>query len=461
MIEDTICAISTPPGEGGIGIVRVSGPSATAIARKIFQPEGAGEWWTERSHVLVYGHIVDPLDGKWVDEALLGYMKAPRTYTREDIVEFNCHGGAVPLRRTLELTLAAGARLAEPGEFTKRAFLNGRIDLAQAESVIDIIRAKTDQGLKLAASQLKGELSRLVIELQGQVLGLLAQVEANIDFPEDDLAEATGRSIAATAGNLSVILDRLIENAAAGRIYREGIWTVIAGRPNVGKSSLLNKLLRENRAIVTEIPGTTRDLIEEVINIRGIPLKLVDTAGIRPVEDIVEKLGVEKSKEMIDRADLVLLVLDSTTGITAGDREIFDLVRSKEAIVLLNKADLSQDGIRPADLEELAKRMPVLTISARTGAGMDELENKIVAMALGGRISASDEIMITNVRHKQALERARRCLAEALAALAGEVPVDIVAIDIREAWEALGEITGTTLTEDIVDRIFADFCIGK
>lgn len=461
MIEDTICAISTPPGEGGIGIVRVSGPMATAVARKIFQSKGAGEWWTEKSHVLVYGHIIDPVDGKLVDEVLLGYMKGPRTYTREDIVELNCHGGALPLRRTMELTLAAGARLAEPGEFTKRAFLNGRIDLAQAESVIDIIRAKTEKGLKVAASQLKGELSRRVSLLQDQILGLLAQVEANIDFPEDDLEETTGRYIAAAAGNLNGILDRLIENAAVGRVYREGIWTIITGRPNVGKSSLLNKLLRENRAIVTEIPGTTRDVIEEVINIRGIPLKLVDTAGIRAAEDIVEKLGVEKTKEMIEGADLILLVLDATAGLTEGDREIFHLVQGRETIVLLNKTDLNQEGILPADLVGLAEGMPVLSISARTGSGLEKLEDQIITMALGGRITASDEILITNVRHKAALERARRHLDEAIAAVKGEVPVDIVAIDIREAWESLGEITGKTLTEDIVDRIFADFCIGK
>lgn len=461
MEEDTISAISTPLGEGGIGIVRLSGPQSTAIARKIFQAKRAGAWWEGRGHVLVYGHVIDQADGKQVDEALLGYMRSPLTYTREDIVELNCHGGIVPLRRTLELALAAGARLAEPGEFTKRAFINGRIDLAQAESVIDIIRAKTEKGLKVAAAQLKGELSQKIGKLQDEVLGLLAQIEANIDFPEDDLEDITGRNIEDRALKLAAELDTLIRNAEAGKIYREGIWTIIAGRPNVGKSSLLNRLLRENRAIVTEVPGTTRDIIEEVINIRGIPLKLVDTAGIRETGEKVERLGVERTKEMIGRADLVLLVLDSTAGITGGDREIAGLVKDKETIVLINKIDLKSDGIGIEEAQGLACGRPVLRISAVEGYGLDALEEKIVDMALGGRVSPSDEIMVTNVRHKRALEKSREYLLEARAAIRGNVPVDIVSIDVKAAWEALGEITGSTITEEIVDRIFADFCVGK
>lgn len=461
MDEDTISAIATPLGEGGIGIVRLSGPLSTGIARKIFKAKRAGAWWEGKGHALVYGHVVDPADGKLVDEALLGFMRAPFTYTREDIVELNCHGGIVPLKQALELTLAAGARLAEPGEFTKRAFLNGRIDLAQAESVVDIIRAKTEKGLKVAAAQLKGELSQKIGSLQNEVLGLLAQIEANIDFPEDDLEDITGRNIEERAESLAADLDTLIRNAEAGKIYREGIWTIIAGRPNVGKSSLLNRLLRENRAIVTEVPGTTRDIIEEVINIRGIPLKLVDTAGIRETKEMVERLGVERTKEMIGRADLVLLVLDSTAGITEGDREIAELVKGKETIVLINKIDVNSGGISAEEAGYLACGRPVLKISAVEGYGLDALEDKIVEMALGGRVSPSDEIMVTNVRHKRALESSRKYLLEAKAAIRGNVPVDIVSIDVKAAWESLGEITGSTVTEDIVERIFADFCIGK
>lgn len=461
MDEDTISAIATPLGEGGIGIVRLSGPLSTGIARKIFKAKRAGEWWEGKGHALVYGHVVDPADGKLVDEALLGFMRAPFTYTREDIVELNCHGGIVPLKRALELTLAAGARLAGPGEFTKRAFLNGRIDLAQAESVVDIIRAKTEKGLKVAAAQLKGELSQKIGSLQNEVLGLLAQIEANIDFPEDDLEDITGRNIEERAGSLAADLDTLIRNAEAGKIYREGIWTIIAGRPNVGKSSLLNRLLRENRAIVTEVPGTTRDIIEEVINIRGIPLKLVDTAGIRETKEMVERLGVERTKEMIGRADLVLLVLDSTTGITEGDREIAELVKGKETIVLINKIDVNGGGISAEEAGRLACGRPVLEISAVEGCGLDALEDKIIETALGGRVTPSDEIMVTNVRHKRALEDSRKHLLEAKAAIGGNVPVDIVSIDVKAAWESLGEITGSTVTGDIVERIFADFCIGK
>mgnify|MGYP005842732169 CR=1 FL=1 len=459
MYEDTIAAISTPLGEGGIGIVRISGPEAVEIAKKIFRAK-RGDWDNGRSHSLIYGHVCDR-EGKTVDEVLLGYMKAPHTYTREDVVEINCHGGIVPLRKILELVLGNGARLAQPGEFSKRAFLNGRLDLAQAESIIDIIRSKTEEALKLAVSQLRGDLSNKVAAIQDNLLGLLAQVEASIDFPEDGLEETTGANIISSCETLLNELNDMIRGAEAGKIYREGISTAIIGRPNVGKSSLLNALLRENRAIVTEVPGTTRDVIEEVINIRGIPLKIIDTAGLRETEDIVEKIGVEKTKQAIDHADLVLLVLDAARGLNEEDYSIMRLLGDKKTILIINKADVEDKKIEEGDVKELVPERPPLWISAEKGTGLAELEERIVEMALGGRVTASDTVIVSNMRHKQALVKAARHLSEALEETRQNVPVDVVAIDLRSAWESLGEITGSTVTEDLLDRIFAEFCIGK
>ncbi|MBP7330749.1 MAG: tRNA modification GTPase MnmE [Firmicutes bacterium ADurb.Bin373] len=459
MFEDTIAAISTPLGEGGIGIVRVSGPAAVKIAGKIFKAR-RGEWAGAEGGRLIYGHIYD-FAGALVDEVLLGYMKAPHTYTREDVVEINCHGGALPLKKILELTLAAGARLAKPGEFSMRAFLNGRMDLAQAESVIDIIRAKTEGGLKLAVGQLKGVLSEKIYSLQDKLLGLLARVEANIDFPDEDLEEGTMQEIALQSAKISEELQELIRGADAGKIYREGISTIIIGRPNVGKSSLLNALLRENRAIVTDIPGTTRDIIEEIINIDGLPLKIIDTAGLHETEDIIEKIGIKKTKEIIEKAGLVLLVLDAARELTGEDLAIINSVGDKKIIFLINKADIAEKRIDQNKVAAHAAGRPLLWISAKKGTGLDQLKKIIFKMALEGRIANSDEVMVSSVRHKHALEKAAAYLADAQAGIGDSVPVDIIAIDIRAAWEALGEITGSTVTEDLLDRIFADFCIGK
>lgn len=459
MFEDTITAISTPLGEGGIGIVRVSGPAAVEIAGKIFRAR-RGEWADAAGSNLIYGHIYD-FDGAVVDEVLLGYMKAPHTYTREDVVEINCHGGALPLKKILELTLAAGARLAKPGEFSMRAFLNGRMDLAQAESVIDIIRAKTEGGLKLAANQLKGVLSEKIYVLQDKILGLLAQVEANIDFPDEDLEVKTMTEIAIYSGEISGELQELIRGADAGKIYREGISTIIIGRPNVGKSSLLNALLRENRAIVTDIPGTTRDIIEEIINIDGIPLKIIDTAGLHETEDIIEKIGIEKTKETIEKAGLVLLVLDAARELTGEDLAIIDSVGDKKTVFLINKADIAEKNIDQNKVAAHAAGRPVLWISAQKGTGLDQLKKIIFKIVMEGRIANSDNVLVSSVRHKHALEKAAAHLSDAQAGIESSVPVDIIAIDIRAAWEALGEITGSIVTEDLLDRIFADFCIGK
>lgn len=459
MFEDTITAISTPLGEGGIGIVRMSGPAAVEIAEKIFRAR-RGQWAGTAGGRLIYGHIHD-FDGTVVDEVLLGYMKAPHTYTREDVVEINCHGGALPLKKILELTLAAGASLAGPGEFSMRAFLNGRMDLTQAESVIDIIRAKTEGGLKLAVNQLKGDLSKKIFVLQDKLLGLLAQVEANIDFPDEDLEARTMAEISLYSGEIAGELKELIRGADAGKIYREGISTIIIGRPNVGKSSLLNALLRENRAIVTDIPGTTRDIIEEIINIGGIPLKIIDTAGLHETENIIEKIGIEKTKETIEKAGLVLLVLDAARELTAEDLAIIGSVEDKKTIFLLNKADIKEKKIDQNDVQAHASGRPVLWISAKDGAGLDQLEKIIFDMVMEGRIANPDTVLVTSVRHKNALEKAAAHLEDAREGIKNSVPVDITAIDIRAAWESLGEITGSTVTEDLLDRIFADFCIGK
>lgn len=459
MYGDTIAAISTPLGEGGIGIVRISGPDAAKIAKKIFKAK-KGDFLQAGSHRLIYGHVYDR-SGKIVDEVLLSYMKAPHTYTREDIVEINCHGGIVPLRKTLEVVLAEGARLAEPGEFSKRAFLNGRLDLAQVESVIDVIRSKTEAGLNLALSQLKGKLSEKIIALQDRLLGLLAQVEANIDFPEEDLEEAEGRDIIKNSMELLEEIKEMIKGAEAGKIYREGISTIIIGSTNVGKSSLLNAMLKENRAIVTEIPGTTRDIIEEIINIRGIPLKIIDTAGLRETQDMVEKIGIEKTRDMMEQAGLVLLVIDAARGLSEEDYKIINLIKKKRAIFILNKVDVGELNVDESEIKKLSGDCPVLWVSALKGIGLEKLEEKIVEIVLGGQVYASDDVLVANIRHKRALERAAEHLSDVIEGIKKDVPVDVVSIDIRAAWEALGEITGSTVTEDLLDRIFADFCIGK
>ncbi|MTI83508.1 MAG: tRNA uridine-5-carboxymethylaminomethyl(34) synthesis GTPase MnmE [Firmicutes bacterium] len=460
MIEDTIAAISTPLGEGGIGIIRVSGSDAFQIARKIFKPAKADNLYSNNGHRLIYGYVYDH-NQKVVDEILLGIMHAPHTFTREDVVEFNCHGGLVPQRKTLELLLEHGARLAEPGEFTKRAFLNGRLDLAQAESIIDVIRAKTDAGLDVALNQLKGRLSSRVGLLQEKLLGIMANIEVSIDFSEEELGEASTGDLKSGVINSLEEIESLLESAKVGKIYREGIHTVIVGKPNVGKSSLLNALLRDKRAIVTEIPGTTRDIIEEVLNIRGIPLRLVDTAGLRTTEDVVERIGVERSTELVKQGELILLVLDASAELDAEDKEIMDLVKGKKGIIIFNKIDIKGFDIINSKLPPLLSDWPVVAMSVLRGEGLNKLEDKIEQQIVGANISASDSILISNVRHKNALSRGRKHLKDVLNGMEEGVPIDLLAIDVRGAWEILGEITGETVSEDLVDKIFSDFCVGK
>ncbi|SDF54216.1 tRNA uridine-5-carboxymethylaminomethyl(34) synthesis GTPase MnmE [Sporolituus thermophilus] len=458
--EDTISAVATAVGEGGIGIIRLSGPQALKVADALFRGVRGRRASDVASHTVAYGRIVDPATETVVDEVLLLVMRAPRSYTREDVVEIHCHGGPAPLRKILDLTLAHGARLAEPGEFTKRAFLNGRLDLAQAEAVIDIIRAKTDASLRMAVNHLAGGLSAQIRTLRDDILAMIAHLEAAIDFPEEDIEELAAEQAAAGINGLLAAIDKLLATAQTGRILREGLETVIIGKPNVGKSSLLNALLREKRAIVTDIPGTTRDIIEEYVNIRGVPLKIVDTAGIRETTDLVEKIGVERAQEIMRRADLVLLVLDASAPLSAEDRQVLDMLQQQQVIVLINKTDLP---VR-LELDEVTARMAgrrVLRISVLEGTGLDELEQAIVDMVYAGKAAPSDSAFVSNVRHAAALRQARQHLADALATTSAGMPPDFVVIDLRAAWEKLGEITGETVGDDIIDQIFARFCIGK
>ena len=461
MLEDTIVAIATPLGEGSIGVVRISGPEAIAVGRRVFQPKINQDWYIKENYKLVYGHVVEPDSREIIDEVLLSVMRGPRSFTAEDVVEISCHGGIVPLRRVLEVVLRQGARLAEPGEFSKRAFINGRLDLAQAESIIDIIRAKTDAGARIAMSQLGGKLSEKVHGLQNELLGLLAKIEAFIDFPEDDIPEATLEEMAHRCNGLLIVIEQLLESADTGKVYREGLRTVIVGKPNVGKSSLLNALLREQRAIVTDIPGTTRDVIEEVLNIKGVPLKIIDTAGLRETQDLVEKLGVERSRQLLNQADLVLLVLDASTGLSEDDLNVINLIKDKKVLVLINKIDIADNAIETDQLKQLIGYSDVLEISAQKDIGLDRLEQSILDLVFQGRIIAADNVLVSNSRHKHALERAKQHLLEAGRGMQQSVPPDLVSIDLKSAWEILGEITGNTVTEDLIDRIFADYCIGK
>lgn len=460
MMYDTIAAISTPMGEGGIGIVRISGDSAFEIVDMLFRSPSGRKASEMPDRSINYGHIVDPGTGEVVDEVLLSVMKAPRTYTCEDVCEINCHGGIVPLRKVLDLVLASGARLAEPGEFTKRAFLNGRLDISQAEAVIDIIRSKTGAAHRAAISQLQGALSKHITPLREQLIKTLAHIEAVIDFPEEDIEPVAVNDVNGTIQEVCAKVKRLLDTADEGRLVREGIKTVIAGKPNVGKSSLLNALLKENRAIVTEIPGTTRDIIEEYLNIGGVPIVIIDTAGIRDAGDIVEKIGIERTKQSFAEADLVLLLFDASDDITDEDIEVIKLAAGKEVIVVVNKTDLPQR----LDEEKLAELLPgseIIRVSAKEMTGLDDLKKEILERFFGGRLVEGDDVMITRTRHKQALVKALNCLDSAREALNSGMPLDIVSIDLKGAWEALGEITGDTLEESVIERIFREFCIGK
>lgn len=457
MMIDTIAAIATPPGEGGIAIIRVSGKGSMEVVDKIYR--GRKKLSTVDSHTIHYGHIVDEKEEP-LDEVMVTVMRGPRTFTREDVVEVNSHGGIVTVQRVLEQILLAGARLAEPGEFTKRAFLNGRIDLSQAEAVIDLIRAKTDRAMKIAMGQVKGNLSNKITSLRDGLLELMAHIEVNIDYPEHDVEEVT-RSLIINKGEwVKEKITLLLHNARQGKIIREGLSTAIVGRPNVGKSSLLNTLIQETKAIVTEIPGTTRDVIEEYVNLRGIPLRLIDTAGIRETEDIVEKIGVEKSRNMLDQADLVLLLLNYAEPLTEGDRQLLKILNNRSGIIVINKLDLKQ-GLDLNEVENLAKGMPIVKMSVKKERGIDSLEEAISQLFFEGTFQGDDLTYVSNARHIQLLKEAELCIDEAIEAVGNGLPVDMVAFDLRRSWELLGEITGETVSEDLLDQIFSRFCLGK
>ncbi len=453
--EDTICAVATPPGEGGIGIIRISGTNAVAIASKVFRPKNDGVFDLEASHVLRYGHVIDSTTGETVDEALVSVMRAPATYTREDVVEINCHGGMAALWRTMRLLLAAGARQAAPGEFTKRAFLNGRIDLVQAEAVMDIIRAKTERAHRAANDQLLGGLSAEIIVLRDALISTIASLEAGIDFPEEDIESISGRPLREDVSRVLTGIDGLLSSAAFGRILRDGFATAIIGRPNVGKSSLLNALLRQNRAIVTEVPGTTRDVLEEYINIEGVPLRILDTAGIRHSHDVVEQEGVRRALEVVESADIVLVVLDGSQPISTEDQRVLDAVIGKNAIAVINKSDL------PRKLDPVTNSMTQVTVSCRTGAGLQDLRQVIADKVKRGTVASREHAWAVNQRHRTALEQTRESLRRALVTSTSGLSPEFIAVDLRGALESLELIIGATYTEDILERIFDDFCIGK
>lgn len=456
---DTIAAISTPPGEGAISIVRMSGENAVKIATKVFQ----GKDLTQvASHTINYGHIIDPASHREIDEVMVSVLRGPKTYTREDIIEINCHGGIVSTNEILQLLLQNGARLAEPGEFTKRAFLHGRIDLTQAESVMDLIRAKTDRSMKVALNQLDGNLAHLINNLRQDILDVLAQVEVNIDYPEyDDVETLTTKMLKEKALAVRDRIRQLEQTAKQGKILREGLATAIVGRPNVGKSSLLNHLLHEDKAIVTDIAGTTRDVIEEYVNVRGVPLKLIDTAGIRETDDKVEKIGVERSRQAIDQADLVMLLLNASEPLTAEDQELLTATADKKRIVVLNKTDLPQQ-LDQAELQTYLKPAEeVIALSVLANAGIDRLEEQIAKLFFGGIENSQTTVIVTNARHVALLNKAEQSLTAVLQGIEAGMPVDLCQIDMTAAWDSLGEITGDSYQDELLDQLFSQFCLGK
>jgi tRNA modification GTPase len=515
MQNDTIAAIGTPPGFGGLGVIRVSGPDSFSLVLPILQRPG-GNADLPPSHLLTYGHIFDPTTRETLDEVLVAFMYAPHTYTREDVVEIQGHGGPLVLQRILRLVLAQGARMANPGEFTLRAFLNGRLDLAQAEAVMDLISAQTEAAQRLAVHQLRGRISEQIQDARHVVLGIIARIEASIDFPEEDVPTPQPEELRPPIENAQQKVQALLAGSEQGRLYRQGLRTAIIGRPNVGKSSLLNALLRTERAIVTPIAGTTRDTVEEVANLRGIPLHLIDTAGITPSNDPVEQIGVQRSRAAAESADVVLLVFDGSEPLTEQDQRVSEELRtmgfggqnmtihepanhgmvgapargalelpsalgnsgyntphkhehlgdelpfsgSRAMIVVVNKADCSQ-RLEVDEVESMWRGVPMVTTSTFTGAGLPQLEETVADLVLAGRTLYSESALITSARHQEALRRVAEHLRASLSSLEQRLPLDFVSIDLRAAYDALGEVTGETASDDLLDRIFSEFCIGK
>ena len=455
MLFDTIAAISTPRGEGGIGIIRISGDKSFEILDKIFNTKNPNR--DLGFYKFNYGFIHD--NGKIVDEVMAVRMKAPKTYTCEDVVEINCHGGHLISEKVLELVLKNGARHAEQGEFTKRAFMNGRIDLSQAEAVMDIIQGKTEKSISLSLEQLRGDLRDKIGSFKKAILDVTAHVNVVLDYPEEGIDDPLPSNLRENLENVYAEADRLISSYDKGKKIKEGIKTVIAGKPNVGKSTLLNSLLKEERAIVTHIPGTTRDVIEEIINIKGIPLVLTDTAGIRKTEDIVENIGVEKSKKFIENADLVLLVLDASRELESEDREVIQEIQNnnKKTIVLLNKIDLE----RKIELDEF-RLENILEISAKDNIGIEDMEERIYSYIVEEKVEdSSEKLIITNIRHKTALEKTKDAIRNIFETIDAGMPMDLISVDLKEALDSLSEITGEISSEDILDHVFGNFCVGK
>ena len=471
-LEDTICAIATPAGEGGIGIVRLSGPQALVVASQVVRLRSGAPLSSVPSHALYLADLVIPTSDNreeakvvhkrlpvsgLLDEALVVYMKAPRSFTAEDVVEIQSHGGALVLEMVCKVCIESGARMAEPGEFTKRAFLNGRLDLSQAEAVLDTIRATSSAGLNIAQRQLRGDLAREVEQARTALLTVLAHVEAGIDFVDEDISFLQRDELVRIVREACAVVRKLEATAQDGRILREGARVVILGRANVGKSSLLNRFLREERAIVTAIPGTTRDVIEESIDLDGVRIRLVDTAGVRETEDIVEQEGIKRTRAAQDEADLLLVVVDGSVPLTSDDRELLSAVRDRKHVVLLNKADLADTAETDA---ALAGHL-LYVISAKTGLGVEIVKSALRAQLVSGGFEATEGVMVTNVRHRDALRRAGESLGQALESVQCGMAGELVSIDVRAAADALGEITGAITTDEILGRIFSEFCIGK
>ncbi|MBU3828190.1 MAG: tRNA uridine-5-carboxymethylaminomethyl(34) synthesis GTPase MnmE [Candidatus Lactobacillus pullistercoris] len=453
---DTIAAISTPIGEGGISIVRMSGEDAVKIANKVFKGANLTEVST---HTIHYGHIVDPESKKVIDEAMVTVLRAPKTFTREDIVEVNCHGGIVVTNHILQLLLANGARMADPGEFTKRAFVNGRIDLTQAESVMDIVRAKTDKARQVAVGQLAGGLLEKIRAMRKEILDTLANVEVNIDYPEYDADQITADQMAKTSKDVIAEIDKLLNTAQEGTILRNGLATAIVGQPNVGKSSLLNYLTKSDKAIVTDVAGTTRDTLEEYVSVKGVPLKLIDTAGIHHTEDKVEKIGVERSQKALQQADLVLLLLDGSKNLADEDKALIEETKNKKRIIILNKMDIGQK----LNVQEMKKltNSEVISTSILKQVNLDELENLIKKLFFSGITNSNDQILVTNQRQSGLLAKAKKQLEDVISAVEDGVPVDIAQIDFNGAWDTLGEITGDSAPDELINALFSQFCLGK
>jgi tRNA modification GTPase len=460
MKSDTIAAISSAVAESGIGIIRISGPEAFDVIDRIYRSKGGKKKLSEEAtHTIHYGFITDGEND--IDEVLVMIMRAPRTYTAEDTVEINCHGGICAMKQILDSVVCHGARPADPGEFTKRAFLNGRIDLSQAEAVMDVIQSKNEYALKSSVSQLSGSLKQAVGEMRDQILYQIARIESALDDPEHMSLDGYRDELIGQMQELEERVGRLIDTADDGRILREGIQTVIVGRPNAGKSSLLNTLVGEERAIVTEIAGTTRDVLEETINIHGITLRVTDTAGIRDTENLVEQIGVGRAREKLQEADLILYVADTSSELDENDYEIIRLIRDRKAIILLNKSDLETVTTEQMMREKTRDAFPVISVSAKERTGIGQLEELLREMFYQGKLSFNDEICITNMRHKSLLMEARESLQRALESARADMPEDFLSIDLQSAYEALGGITGETLGEDIVNEIFGRFCMGK